>query len=196
MTISGVAEAPFWPVVHAFERQLDSTGGGAAVCVYHEGRKVVDLWGGVRDEAGQPWCQDTMAMSFSTSKGITSTLIHILVDRGLIRYDDPVAHYWPEFAQGGKGTISVRDVMTHRAGLSRVRPLLDHGERILDWDHMVNAMELAEARPTVRSAYHALTYGWLTGELIQRITGSSLETVIHEELAAPLGLPPIAPITR
>jgi CubicO group peptidase (beta-lactamase class C family) len=188
MTIHGVAEAPFWPVVRAFERQLDSSGGGAAVCVYHEGRKVVDLWGGVRDEEDRPWCEDTMAMSFSTSKGITSTLIHILVDRGLIRYDDPIAHYWPEFAQGGKGTISVRDVMTHRAGLSRLRPLLDHGERILDWDHMVNAMELAEARPTAHSAYHALTYGWLTGELIQRVTGRPLQDVIRDELATPLQL--------
>ena len=103
-------------------------------------KKVVDLWGGVRDEDDQPWCQDTMAMSFSTSKGITSTLIHILADRGLIHYDDPIARYWPEFAEAGKGTISVRDLMTHRAGLSRLRPLLDHGERIMDWDHMVNAL--------------------------------------------------------
>lgn len=188
MTIYGVAEAPFWPVVRTFERQLESTGGGAAVCVYHEGRKVVDLWGGVRDEEDRPWQQDTMAMSFSTSKGITSTLIHILVDRGLIRYDDPIARHWPEFAQGGKGTISVRDLMTHRAGLSRLRPLLDHGRRMLDWDHMVRAMELAEAKPTAHSAYHALTYGWLTGELIQRVTGKPLQEVIHDELAAPLGL--------
>ncbi|HIF91756.1 MAG TPA: class A beta-lactamase-related serine hydrolase [Myxococcales bacterium] len=188
MTIHGVAEAPFWPVVRAFERQLDSTGGGAAVCVYHEGRKVVDLWGGVRDEEERPWREDTMAMSFSTSKGITSTLLHILADRGLLKYDDPVAHYWPEFAQGGKGAISVRDLMTHRAGLSRLRPLLDHGERILDWDYMVKAMERAESKPTAHSAYHALTYGWLTGELIQRITGKNLEKVIREELAEPLGL--------
>ena len=188
MTIHGVAEAPFWPVVRAFERQLGSTGGGAAVCVYYEGRKVVDLWGGVRDKDERPWQEDTMAMSFSTSKGITSTLIHILVDRGLMRYDDPIAHYWPEFAEGGKGTISVRDLMTHRAGLSRIRPLLDHGDRILDWDYMVNALEQAQAKPTVHSAYHALTYGWLTGELIRRVTGKSLQDVIRDELATPLQL--------
>lgn len=187
-TIHGVAEAPFWPVVQAFERQLDASGGGAAVCVYHEGRKVVDLWGGVRDEDERPWSRDTMAMSFSTSKGITSTLIHILVDRGLIRYDDPIARHWPEFAEGGKGKISVRDLMTHRAGLSRLRPLLDHGERILDWDYMVRVLAKASAKPTVQSAYHALTYGWLTGELIQRVTGKSLQDVIREELTLPLGL--------
>ncbi|HEB91008.1 MAG TPA: class A beta-lactamase-related serine hydrolase [Deltaproteobacteria bacterium] len=186
--IHGMAEAPFWPVVQAFERQLEASGGGAAVCVYHEGRKVVDLWGGVRDENDRPWREDTMAMSFSTSKGITSTLLHILVDRGLLRYDDPVARYWPEFAAEGKGTISVRDLMTHRAGLSRLRPLVDHGDRILDWDHMVEALARTRARPTVRSAYHALTYGWLTGELIQRITRKSLPEVIHEELVLPLGL--------
>lgn len=188
MTIHGTAEAPYWPVVQAFEKQLESSGGGAAVCVYREGEKVVDLWGGVRDEDGSPWEKDTMAMSFSTSKGITSTLIHILADRGLIHYDDPIARYWPEFAAGGKATISVRDLMTHRAGLSRLRPLLDHGEQILDWDHMVNALANASAKPTVRSAYHALTYGWLTGELIQRVTGKSLQDVIREELVKPLGL--------
>ncbi len=188
MTIQGTAEAPYWPVVQAFEKQLESSGGGAAVCVYREGEKVVDLWGGVRDEDGSPWEKDTMAMSFSTSKGITSTLIHILADRGLIHYDDPIARYWPEFAAGGKATISVRDLMTHRAGLSRLRPLLDHGEQILDWDHMVNALANASAKPTVRSAYHALTYGWLTGELIQRVTGKSLQDVIREELVKPLGL--------
>jgi CubicO group peptidase (beta-lactamase class C family) len=188
MTIHGTAEAPYWPVVQAFEKQIESTGGGAAVCVYREGEKVVDLWGGVKDEDGSPWEQDTMAMSFSTSKGVTSTLIHILADRGLIHYDDPIARYWPEFAAAGKGTISVRDLMTHRAGLSRLRPLLDHGERILDWDHMVNALANAPAKPTARSAYHALTYGWLTGELIQRVTGKSLQNVIREELVQPLGL--------
>lgn len=188
MTIHGVADAAFWPVAQAFERQLDSSGGGAAVCVYHEGRKVVDLWGGVRDDEERPWRKDTMAMSFSTSKGITSTLIHILVDRGLIHYDDPIARYWPEFGVAGKGTISVRDLLTHRAGLSRLRPLLDDGERILDWDHMVNVLANAEARPTVRSAYHALTYGWLTGELIQRVTGKTLPVVIRDELVRPLGL--------
>jgi CubicO group peptidase (beta-lactamase class C family) len=188
MTIHGTAEAQYWPVVQAFERQLESTGGGAAVCVYREGQKVVDIWGGVRDEEERPWERDTMAMSFSTSKGITSTLIHILADRGLINYDDPIARYWPEFAAAGKGTISVRDLMTHRAGLSRLRPLLDHGERILDWDHMVDALASAPAKPTVRSAYHALTYGWLTGELIQRVTEKSLQDVIHEELVKPLGL--------
>ncbi len=188
MTIEGTAAASFWPVAQAFEKQIDSSGGGAAVCVYYQGRKVVDLWGGVRDEVGRSWREDTMSMSFSTSKGVTSTLLNMLVDRGELNYDDPIARYWPEFAAAGKGTISVRDLMTHRAGLSRLRPLLDRGDRILDWDYMVDRLARAEAKPQTRSAYHALTYGWLTGELIQRITGQSLGEVIRTELEEPLGL--------
>src|SRR6202008_3006580 len=77
--------------------------GGAALCVYHRGEKVVDCWGGTRDVAGRPWEEDTLALSYSTSKGVVSTLMHMCVDRGLIDYDDPVREYWPEFAHGGKG---------------------------------------------------------------------------------------------
>lgn len=188
MTTEGVVAAPFWPVARAFERQIERSGGGAGVCVYYEGRKVVDLWGGVRDEIGRPWREDTMSMSFSTSKGITSTLLHILADRGALDYDDPIARHWPEFGTSGKERITIRDLMTHRAGLSRLRPLLDRGDRILEWDYMVDALARADARRTRRSAYHALTYGWLTGELIQRITGRTLADVIREELEEPLGL--------
>lgn len=186
--IEGTAAAPFWPVVRAFEKQIESSGGGAGVCVYYQGKKVVDLWGGVRDEVGRPWREDTMSMSFSTSKGITSTLLNMLVDRGELDYDDPISRYWPEFGVAGKDSISVRDLMTHRAGLSRIRPLLDRGDRILDWDYMVDRLARAEAKTTTRSAYHALTYGWLSGELIQRITGQTLADVIRTELVEPLGL--------
>ena len=186
--IQGSVAAPFWRVARAFERQLDRSGGGASVCVYYRGRKVVDLWGGVRDEVGRPWREDTLAMSFSTSKGITSTLLNMLVDRGELDYDDPIARYWPEFAANGKSSITVRDLMTHRAGLSRLRPLLDRGDRILDWEYMVDRLAAAAGRTTRRSAYHALTYGWLTGELIQRVTGDSLGEVMRRELEEPLGL--------
>lgn len=188
MSIEGVVAAPFWPVAQAFEKQLERSGGGAAVCVYYEGKKVIDLWGGVRDAAGRPWRENTMSMSFSTSKGITSTLLNMLVDRGALDYDAPVARYWPEFGANGKGGIRVRDLMTHRAGLSRLRPLIDSGERLLDWEYMVDRLAKAPARATKRSAYHALTYGWLTGELIQRITGQPLGEVIERELVEPLGL--------
>ena len=102
-------------LVRAFERQLEASGGGAAVCVYYRGQKVVDLWGGVRDRVGRPWREDTLSMSFSTSKGIVSTLLNMLVDRGALDYDDPIARYWPEFGAGGKSTITVRDLMTRDA---------------------------------------------------------------------------------
>ena len=187
-SIQGEVSAPFWRVAQALEKQVRRSGGGAAVAVYHRGRKVVDIWGGTRDEGGNPWREDTMAMSFSTSKGVVSTLAHIFADRGALDYERPVARYWPEFGRNGKQDITVRQALTHRAGLAPLRPLIDAGDRILDWDYMVRALEDAEARPGRRSAYHALTYGWLLGELIQRVAGKPLPEVIEQELAGPLGL--------
>jgi len=188
-SVHGHAEGLFWPVARAFERQISGSGGGGAVCIYYRGRKVVDLWGGVRDEDGfRPWKQDTMAMSFSTSKGITSTLVHLLADRGLIDYDAPVADYWPEFAAAGKGRITVRELLSHRAGLARLRPIIDDASRILDWDYMVEALADAPSDGRRSSAYHAFTYGWLAGELVRRVTGKPLPDVIEEELSVPLEL--------
>jgi len=187
--LGGTLDPAFAPVAEVLRRHL-GRGGGAAVCVYHRGRKVLDVWGGVRDAEGRPWEEDTMAMSFSTSKGIVSTLMHIFADRAMLDYDDPVARYWPEFAQAGKERITIRDVLTHRSGLPGIRSLIDGGERILDWDYMVNA--LAAAKPMLTpgraSAYHALTYGWLAGEILQRVAGKPLPQILHEELAEPLGL--------
>ncbi|MFI5386751.1 MAG: serine hydrolase domain-containing protein, partial [Fimbriimonadales bacterium] len=102
MRLHGHVHPEFWPVARALARQLRRGGrGGAAVCVYYRGECVVDIWGGSRDAAGTPWQADTMSVSFSTTKGVTATALHILVDRGLLDYDDPVAKYWPEFAQAG-----------------------------------------------------------------------------------------------
>ena len=189
VSLDGTLDPAFRDVATALERHV-ARGGGAAVCVYHHGRKVVDLWGGVRDERGHPWNEDTMAMSFSTSKGVVSTLIHILADRARLDYDDPVAKHWPEFAQAGKARITIRDVLTHRAGLPGIRSLIDESERMLDWNYMVDA--LARARPMLKpgsaSAYHALTFGWLAGEIVQRAAEKPLPQVIREELVEPLGL--------
>ncbi len=118
--------------------------GGAAVCVYHRGECVVDLWGGVRDRVGTPWQSDTMATSFSTTKGVASTLVHIMVDRGLLDYDERVASYWPEFAQQGKQDATLRQVMTHQSGLYHIRQIIDHADRMLDWEYMIKAIEHAE----------------------------------------------------
>jgi CubicO group peptidase (beta-lactamase class C family) len=188
--LRGDVHPDFQPVANELERQLRKAGGGAAICVYYQGRPVVDLWGGVRDERGTPWERDTMCVSYSTTKGVTSTALHVLADRGLVDYDAPVARYWPEFAQAGKHGITVRDVLSHRAGMFNIRDLIDDARRMLDWEHMVGRLAAAEAvaLPRGATAYQALTYGYLVGEIIRRVSGRSLQAFLAEELAAPLGL--------
>lgn len=187
--IHGDVHPDFWPVSQALERQI-RVGGGAAVCVYHRGECVVDAWGGVRDARGTPWRGDTTCLSFSTTKGVTSTALHVLADRGLIDYETPVAHYWPEFAAEGKGDLTVRHLLCHEAGLFRLNGLVPDADAMLDWERMTSA--LAAARPShapgAYNAYHALTYGWLIGELVQRVSGVSFQDFVRTELADPLGL--------
>jgi CubicO group peptidase (beta-lactamase class C family) len=172
-----------------FRRQLRRTSGGAAVAVYHRGELVADLWGGRRVD-DDPWQGDTLAMCFSTTKGVASTALHLLADRGEIDYDAPVATYWPEFAQGGKDRVTVRQVLTHSAGLHRMRTLVDNAQRMLDWEYMTDALARAEPayEPGTRSGYHGLTYGWLVGEIVRRVSGRSIGRFIDEEIAKPLRL--------
>ena len=187
--MDGWVSAGFEGVARVFQRQLRRTTGGAAVAVYHRGELVVDLWGGSRAEE-RPWQRDTLAMCFSTTKGVVSTALHLLADRGQIDYDTPVAAYWPHFAQHGKERVTVRHVLTHSAGLHRMRTLVDHAQRMLDWEYMVAALERAEPayEPGTRHGYHALTYGWLAGELIRRVSGRPVALFVQEELARPLRL--------
>ncbi len=163
---------------------------GAAVCVYHRGSKVVDIWGGIRDSAGRPWRADTTAPSFSTTKGVVSTLLHILVDQGKAAYDDPIARHWPAFGCRGKEQITIRQAMCHEAGLYRITELVSSPAEMLDWQHMKSRLADAEPvhRPGERHGYHALTYGWLIGGLIEEISGKPLQRVLQEELVDPLGL--------
>ncbi len=188
--IDGTVDPGFWPVARVLEQQVRRGGGGAAVCIYHRGRKVADLWAGERDASGHAWTSDTMAMSFSTTKGVVATALHVLADRGRISYEDRVAEHWPEFAQAGKAAITVRDVLTHRAGLPQIRPLLDRPDRICDWDYMTEA--LADAAPRLKPgqhpAYHAFTFGWLAGELLRRVTGLPVGDAVRNLIAEPLGL--------
>ena len=176
--LHGTYDEAFSEVGRVLLSQVRRVGGGAAACVYFRGRPVVDVWAGARGPDGTPWESNTMAMSFSTTKGVTATALHVLADRGAVAYDEPVARYWPEFAQNGKGEITLRHVLSHRAGLYDVRGLVDTGERMLDWEYMVHALERARPahEPGAYPAYHGLTYGWLVGEIVQR------------ELATPLGL--------
>lgn len=191
MNLHGYVHPDFWPVARSLTRQLRrGPRGGAAVCVYHRGQKVVDIWGGVKDAAGNPWQEDTMSVSFSTTKGVTATLLHILVDRGQADYDDPVAKYWPEFAREGKEHVTLRHLLTHQAGLYAIRGMIDEATRMRDWSYMTDV--LARSAPAIApgsaSAYHGITFGWLVGEVIQRITGRPFAEVVQRELAQPLEL--------
>ncbi|MFV0316854.1 MAG: serine hydrolase domain-containing protein [Microthrixaceae bacterium] len=185
--MDGFATKGYGLVRKTFERQLRRSSGGAAVCVYHRGEPVVDLWGGQRTDDA-PWGHDTVAMCFSTTKGVVSTAVHILAERGLIDYDEPVATYWPEFAANGKAGVTVRHVLTHSSGLHRIRSLVDTGERILDWEYMTDALAAAAPayEPGSRHGYHALTYGWLAGELVRRVSGVGIATFVDDEIARPL----------
>jgi CubicO group peptidase (beta-lactamase class C family) len=188
--VVGHADPAFRKVEMAFREQLQNTPGGGAVCVYHRGRKVVDLWGGVRDDEGNLWQQDTLSVSFSTTKGVTATLLHQLVAEGKVEYDKPVAHYWPEFAANGKASITVRDLLTHRAGLYGMRQLKLSFEDLCDWDRTTTALAAAPSNrdKAPHSVYHALTYGWLVGEVIRRAGGASITTQVQQRIAEPLKL--------
>lgn len=161
--------------------------GGGALAVYLDGQPVMDVWTGWSDRAGRvPWSADTAPMVFSATKGMASTVIHRLADRGLIDYDAPVAHYWPEFAAQGKAEMTVRQVMRHQAGLSSLRGVTM--DQLLD--HLGMEERLAAAAPGRlfgKSAYHALTYGWLMSGLARAVTGKGMRTLFREELAEPLG---------
>jgi CubicO group peptidase (beta-lactamase class C family) len=160
--------------------------GGGALAVYLDGEPVVDVWAGWADRRGkQPWTADTGAMVFSATKGMASTVIHRLVDRGLIDYEAPVAQYWPEFGANGKADITVREVMRHTAGLSQL-----NGVTSADlMDHLVMEERMAAApasRLRGKPAYHALTYGWLISGLARAVTGKGMRELIRTELAEPL----------
>jgi CubicO group peptidase (beta-lactamase class C family) len=191
--IQGFVQEDFRPVAEQLQKQLETgaeqDAGGAAVCVYHAGERVVDIWAGAKSPDLE-WESDTVALSFSTTKGVMATLVHTLVDRGLLDYDDPVAKYWPEFAQAGKEAITVRQILSHQAGLYPIRSLIDHADRMLDWEYMTAALAAAKPieRPGKRSGYHGITYGWLVGELIRRVTKTSLKEAMATLLIEPLEL--------
>jgi CubicO group peptidase (beta-lactamase class C family) len=191
MALHGYVHPDFWPVARALDRQLRrGPRGGAAVCVYHRGEKVVDIWGGIKDAAGAPWQADTASVSFSTTKGVTSTVLHILVDRGLLDYDDPVAKFWPEFAREGKAGVTIRHLLTHQAGLYAIRSMIDHASRMRDWSYMTDvlARSAPAMTPGTASAYHGITFGWLVGEVVQRVADRPFAEVVQRELVQPLEL--------
>ncbi len=165
---------------------------GGACCVYHRGEKVVDLWGGLRNEAtGEPWEQDTMVLVYSTTKGLAAMTLALAHSRGWLDYDAPIARYWPEFAQAGKEHITVRQLLAHQAGLFAFAEQADKSV-VADLDRLAEV--LARQRPAwepgTRQAYHAISLGYYEGELLRRIDPQhrSLGQFFQDEIATPLGL--------
>ncbi|KAF0849488.1 serine hydrolase domain-containing protein [Nocardia caishijiensis] len=173
---------------HFFGMFQQPSRGGGALAIYLDGRPVVDIWAGWAAK-DQRWNGGHVALTFSTGKGVAATVLHRVAERGLIDYEAPVAEYWPEFAAHGKHDITVRDVLSHRAGLHRVRGLVPGREGILDYGAVVTALAESPADPRrIRtSGYHAITFGWLVAEILQRATGESFTDLLHREVARPLG---------
>ncbi len=189
--VHGACDTRFRAVEEAFVENFATHGEvGAAVAVTVDGRPVVDIWAGHADAARtRPWERDTIVNVYSTTKGMTAICAHRLVDQGRLDLDAPVAKYWPEFAQAGKEKLPVRYLLSHRAGLAGVRDTLPNGSMV-KWDVMTEALAKQEPwwEPGTKHGYHALTFGWLVGEVVRRITGKSLGTYFREEIAEPLGL--------
>ncbi|MBL8553226.1 MAG: beta-lactamase family protein, partial [Phenylobacterium sp.] len=162
---------------------------GACFCATVEGETVVDLWGGWADPARtRPWERDTIVNVYSTTKTITALTALLIADRGELDFDAPVAKYWPEFAANGKADTKVSHLMSHSAGLSGWKEKITT-EDLYDWEKMT-ALLAAQApfwAAGTAPGYHALTQGYLVGEVVRRITGKSLGTVFREEVAEPLG---------
>jgi CubicO group peptidase (beta-lactamase class C family) len=189
--IEGTCDARFAGVKDAFmENFAEHDELGASVAVYLDGEPVVDMWGGFRDAARtKRWAKDTLCASFSVSKAFVSVMGHMLIDRGLLEIDKPVAHYWPEFAQNGKEDVTVRDIFQHRAALAYVDADLKPGD-IYDWETMTTALAESARHPPfdAQPTYLNLTYGYLLGEVIRRIDGRTIGPFMREEIARPLGI--------
>jgi len=191
--IGGDVDEGYGKVADEFRNNLSSGQEvGAAVAVYRDGRKVVDLWGGFRNGITQaPWERDTLVNVFSTTKGVASLAVAVAASRGFISYEAKVADYWPEFAQGGKDAITVRQLLSHQAGLPAIDPPLTLGDLADPARMSVKLAAQAPAwTPGTRHGYHTVTLGWYEGELIRRAdpAGRSLGQFFAEEMAKPLGL--------
>lgn len=188
---SGTVARGFEAVARAFESNFaDSQEVGAAFSAVVDGRTVIDLWGGSADpDRGSAWTSETLQTIFSGTKGLVAVCILMLVERGRIDLDAPVCRYWPEFAAEGKENVRVVDVTTHSARLPAILAPLDE-------DDLTDARKIADLLaaqpcdndPRAENAYHALTYGWLCGEIVRRVDGRSIGQYFQDEIAEPLGL--------
>jgi CubicO group peptidase (beta-lactamase class C family) len=188
--ISGRCADGFGAVKDAFAENFELEGDvGATVAVTMDGELIVDLWGGLQDQAnGVPWQEDTLINVFSTTKTMTCLSALVLASRGLLDVDAPVSRYWPEFAAAGKEGVLVRHLLSHTAGLPGWDVRIE-GTDLYDWDRVTGL--LAEQapwwEPGVKSGYHGITQGNLVGEVVRRVDGRTVGRFFAEEIAAPLG---------
>lgn len=191
--VEGHVSPGFEPVREAFAENFDKRHElGGACCIYHHGEKVVDIWGGVRNKAtGEPWEEDTMVIVYSTTKGLAAMTLALAHSRGWLDYEERVSTYWPEFAQQGKEAITVRQLLSHQAGLFAFDEPVDRSV-IADLDRLaaVLARQKPAWEPGTRQAYHAITLGYYESELLRRIDPRhrSLGQFFQDEIATPLGL--------
>ncbi len=189
--IGGSVEDGYEAVRAAFAHGQRADDGGAQLCIYRHGRKVVDLWAGRDRELSRPYTDKTLTVMMSCSKGAMATCAHMLVERGLLDLDAPVTTYWEEFAQGGKKDMPVSYLLSHRSGLVSFEPSSGVGPReLLDWEKCTGALAGMEPlwEPGTAVMYHAVSYGYLIGEVIRRITGKTPGRFFADEVAGPLGL--------
>ena len=189
--VNGTVAQGFEKVADVFRSNFDEFPElGAGFALYADGEAKVDITAGVADAAsGSAWDDRTLQLVFSTTKGAAAICVARLVDTGMLSYDDTVASHWPEFAAAGKEHVTVRQVMSHQAGLPYV-------DQVLSFDDLIAVNPVVEAlaaqspvwEPGTKHGYHALTYGWLAGELVRRVDGRTLGTYFADEVAAPLGL--------
>jgi CubicO group peptidase (beta-lactamase class C family) len=187
--VRGVCDERFGAVRDALAESLDRDDVGACAAVYLDGEPVVDIWGGYADAARTiPWERDTITNVWSTTKVMTALCALILAERGDLDLDAPVARYWPEFAAAGKDRVLVRHLLAHTAGL----PTWDEPttvEDLYDWPTAVARLAAQAPRwePGTAAGYHALTYGYLVGEVIRRVAGRRVGDFFAQEVAGPLG---------
>ncbi|MDT9598730.1 serine hydrolase domain-containing protein [Sphingosinicella rhizophila] len=189
--ITGLVEKGWEPVADIIRANLkNGKEVGTSCCVYLDGHPVVDIWGGLADsKTGRKWERETVTVLASTTKGAVAICAHLLVQRGKLDLEAPVAKYWPEFGQAGKETIPVRYLLAHQAGL----PLIDTPvtfEETAKWGPMIHAFEVQKPlwEPGTEHLYHAESFGYLVGELVRRVSGKTIGKFFHEEIAVPLGL--------
>jgi CubicO group peptidase (beta-lactamase class C family) len=188
-TAEGFVQDKYAAVKGAFEANFASGSDvGASFCATLEGEVVVDLWGGWADAAKtRPWEKDTIVNVYSTTKTMTFLCALMLADRGLLDFDAPVAKYWPEFAAGGKEAVKVSHLMAHSAGLSGWREKITTAD-LYDWEKVTSLLAAQEPlwEPGTKSGYHAITQGYLVGEVVRRISGQTIGTFFRKEIAEPL----------